>query len=55
MTRTITLFWDLPGAGQLKPGTYVFRLPLRFAAGRRPPESGRGHAAVLRLVYTDSG
>lgn len=55
VTRTITLFWDLPGAGRLTPGTYAFRRPVRFVAGHRPPESDRGHAAVVRLVYTVTG
>lgn len=55
VTRTVTLFWKLPGAGRLTPGTYVFRRPVRFAAGRRTPDGGRGHAAVVRLRYTVSG
>jgi len=50
--RTITLSWNLPGAGRLAPGTYMFRRPVRFAAGRRAPDGGRGHTAVVRLAYT---
>lgn len=54
-TRTITLLWNLPGAGRLTPDTYVFRRPVRFAAGREAPDNGRGHAGVVRLVYTFGG
>jgi hypothetical protein len=49
--RTVTLFKGLRGLDRLAPGTYVFRKPIRFQAGRKPPKHGAGRTAVLRIVY----
>jgi hypothetical protein len=35
----------------LEPGTYVFRQPLRYRVGRKPPAAGEGRRATLRIVY----
>jgi hypothetical protein len=49
--RSITLFKGLPGMDPLVAGTYVFRRPVRFQPGARPPSAGEGRSGVLRLVY----
>jgi hypothetical protein len=49
--RSITLFWGLPGMDRLAAGRYVFRRPVRFQLGDRPPGEGAGRSEVLRLVY----
>jgi hypothetical protein len=51
LTRTVTLWKDLPGMEPLKAGTYVFRKTLRFKDGHKPPAEGAGRTATLRLVY----
>lgn len=49
--RTVTLFKGLRGLDRLAPGTYVFRKPIRFRAGRGTASEGTGTAAVVRIVY----
>jgi hypothetical protein len=49
--RSITLFWGLPGMNKLEAGRYMFRRPVRFQLGDRPPGKGQGHSEVLNLVY----
>ena len=51
VSRTITLFKDVPGLERLASGRYVFSKPIRFQVGREIPEAGRGQTAVLRIVY----
>jgi hypothetical protein len=49
--RSIRLAWGLPGMDPLIPGTYVFRRPVRFQPGGRPPGAREGFSGVVRLVY----
>jgi hypothetical protein len=49
--QLITLTWGLPGMDRLVPGTYVFRRPVRFQLGNRPPDDGLGPSGVVRLAY----
>jgi hypothetical protein len=51
LTRTLTLWKGLPGMNPLRPGTYVFRHPIRFRIGREPPADGRGQTAMLEIDY----
>jgi hypothetical protein len=49
--RSIRLAWGLPGTDPLVAGAYVFRRPVRFQLGTRPPSDGEGRSGVVRLVY----
>jgi hypothetical protein len=51
LTRTLTLWKGLPGMNPLRPGTYVFRHPIRFRIGREPPADGSGQTAMLEIDY----
>ena len=51
VSRTITLFKEVPGLLSLSPGRYVFRKPIRFQLGSEIPELGQGRTAVLRIAY----
>ena len=53
LTRTVTLWKELPGMKALEPGTYVFRKVLRFQVGRTPPAEDAGHKATIRIVYRE--
>ena len=48
--RTVTLWKGLRGMSRLRPGTYVARYPLRFAA-RHVPGEGEGRTGAIKLVY----
>jgi hypothetical protein len=50
--RSITLVRGPPGMDPLVAGTYVFRRPIRFQLGVRPPSAGEGRSGVVRFVYT---
>jgi hypothetical protein len=54
VTRTVTLFKELPGMKRLVPGTYVFPRPIRFAVGGTAPDAGDGHAAMVKVRYVVS-
>lgn len=51
VTRTITLWKGLRGMKSLRPGTYVFRKPIRFDVGRHVPPAGTGRSAILEITY----
>jgi len=51
VTRTVTLYRELPGMKRLAPGTYLFRRPIRFRVGTAMPERGQGTSFVLKLRY----
>lgn len=51
LSRTVRLRKGLPGATLLAAGTYVFRQPLRFRAGREVPAEGAGRSVTISLVY----
>lgn len=54
VTRTVTLYKELPGMRRLLPGTYVFSRPVRFRVGTAMPEQGEGTSVVLKLRYVVS-
>jgi hypothetical protein len=51
VTRVATLWKGLRRMAPLRPGTYVFRQPLRFRLGRYPPAGGQGRTGTLKIVY----
>lgn len=50
-TRSVTLYEGLPGMKRLRPGTYVFRHPVRFRVGITGSDTAERYTGVVKLVY----
>jgi hypothetical protein len=49
--RSIHVSNGAPGMDRLVPGTYVFRRPVHFQPGNRPPDENEGRSGIVRLIY----